>query len=359
MKNIKKIFVINPGSTSTKIGLYTNTESIFQKDIHHSLEELSHFNHINEQFEFRKKIIIDELKNNQIELKQIIAIIGRGGILKPMPSGIYRINERMIFNIKNSALEHASNLGILLAYELSTLSEISKNAFMADPPCVDEMDDLARTTGIPDISRISLFHALNQRAVAHRYAQSINKKYQDINLIVAHLGGGISIGVHQKGKVIDVNNALNGDGPFTPERAGSIPAGQLVELCFSGKFSKEEILHQLSGKGGLTAYLGTNDFIEVKKIIEAGNTKALKLYQTMAYQIAKEIGAMASVLSGIVDGIILTGGLAFDKDFTELISKQIKFIAPIIIYPGENEMDALALNCLNALNGDVEIKEYV
>ncbi len=356
--DIKKILVINPGSTSTKIGYYENEKQIWIKTIHHSAEELSPFKKFIEQYDFRKNIILNALQNAQLDLKTLTAIIGRGGTLKPISGGVYRINEAMLLDSKYSPDEHASNLGILLSNEFAEMAG-DIPALTADPPSTDEMEEIAKITGIPDIKRRSLFHALNQKAVAHMYAESISKKYEELNLIVVHLGGGISVGIHQKGKVVDTNNALDGDGPMSPERTGSIPAGQLVEMCFSGKYSKKEIMHKLVGEGGLKAYFGTNDFMELKRLIQNGNHRAELVYQAMAYQTAKEIGALAAVVSGKVDGILITGGIANDDTFVKLISDRIKFIAIVVVFPGENEMDILAQKCLKAMNNELEIKEYV
>ena len=354
----KKILVVNPGSTSTKIALYEGNKQIYVKKIIHTSNELTAFLHTREQYDFRKKIIFQELEKANINLQTIDVVVGRGGVLKPVVSGVYRINDAMLYDIKNSFAEHVSNLGILLARALADSAGDRKEAFIVDPPSVDEMEDIARITGMPEISRISLLHALNQKAVAGKFSKEINKKYEEINVVVVHMGGGISVSAHKKGKIIDTNNALNGDGPFTPERAGTVPAGQLVDLCYSGKFTKAEMMKKLTGKGGLVAHLGTNDLINVIKMINKGDKKAEILYHAMAYQIAKEIGAMATVLDGNVDGIILTGGMANDENFNYLIIKKVKYIAPIFVYPGENEMEALAMNVLMALKGEIEIKGY-
>ena len=354
----KRILVVNPGSTSTKIAVYEGNKQIYFKKIIHSSNELTAFSHIREQYDFRKKIIFQELEKATINLQTIDVVVGRGGVLKPVVSGVYRINDAMLYDINNSSAEHVSNLGILLARALADSTGDCKEAFIVDPPSVDEMEDVARITGMPEISRISLLHALNQKAVARKFATEINKKYDEINVVVAHMGGGISVSAHKKGKIIDTNNALNGDGPFTPERAGTVPAGQLVELCYSGKFTKDEMIKKLKGKGGLVAHLGTNDFFTVKKMISNDDKKAEILYNAMAYQIAKEIGVMATVLDGNVDGIILTGGIANNENFNHLIIEKVKFIAPVFVYPGENEMEALAMSVLKALQGKIEIKEY-
>ncbi|GAB4117358.1 MAG: butyrate kinase [Candidatus Caldatribacteriota bacterium] len=355
--NVYKILVINPGSTSTKIALFTNDNLLFEKKIQHSTEELSVFSTINDQFEFRRKIILNFLKEKKISLANLDAIVGRGGLLRPIPSGTYRVNNRMIEDLKNSKRgEHASNLGGLLAYSIA--EELSIPAYIVDPVVIDEMKPIARISGMPEIPRISILHALNQKAVARKAAKDLGKKYEKINLIVAHLGGGISVGIHSRGKVIDVNNALNGEGPFAPERSGGLPVGALVELCFSGKFSQEEIMKKIVGKGGLVAYLNTNDIREVIRRIEQGDKYAKLILEAMAYQVAKEIGAGATVLKGQIDAIVLTGGIAYNSEFIELIKDRISFLSLVMVYPGEEEMTALCEGALRVLRGEEVEKIY-
>lgn len=351
------ILAINPGSTSTKIAVFNGNKEVFLKNIKHSADDLAPFKRITDQYEFRKKIIIDELKMAQIPLESIVVIVGRGGLVRPIPAGVYEINDKMIEDLKNAKMEHASNLGALIAKNLSD-SIPGSRAFIADPVVVDEMEDVARVAGHPLFERISIFHALNQRAIARLHAKSQNKKYDELNLIVAHLGGGISVGAHKKGKVIDVNQALDGDGPFSPERSGSLPMGQMIELCFSGKYTKEEIKKMVTGKGGYVAYLGTNDAQEVEKRAAAGDEKAKLIQDALAYQVAKEIGAMSTVLKGEVDAILITGGIAYGKPVVNAITERVKHIAPIFVYPGEDEMAALAGNGLIALEDPSVIKTY-
>jgi len=356
-KKIYRILVINPGSVSTKIAVFENENKLFNKYIKHPVEELSKFKDIIEQYEYRKEAIIKELENAGISLNSFDIVIGRGGLIKPVPSGVYEVNDIMLEELKNCKYgKHASNLGALIAKEIA--DKIGVKAIIADPVVVDEMEDIAKYTGHPLFERKSIFHALNQKMVARLFAKEIGKKYEELNLIIAHLGGGISIGAHYKGRVIDVNNALDGEGPFTPERTGTLPAGQLVRLCFSGKYTEDEILSMITGKGGYVAYLGTNDASEVEKRVLMGDEKARIISEAMAYQIAKAIGEMATVLKGIVDAIILTGGMAFNQSFVELIKSRVLFIAPVYVYPGENEMEALAYNALAALKNEVEIKKY-
>jgi butyrate kinase len=352
------ILAINPGSTSTKVSLFEEANLVFEKNLRHTIEELKGFEKISDQFHFRKDLIMNELIERRIDLSLINAVVGRGGLVKPIESGIYPVNERMKEDlIKGVMGQHASNLGGLIAADIA-LSLPSATAYIVDPVVVDEMDEVARISGHPLIVRRSIFHALNQKAVARIYAASINKKYEELNLIIAHMGGGISIGAHRKGRVVDVNNALDGDGPFSPERSGSLPAGQMAELCFSGKYSHPEIKSMLAGKGGMVAYLGTNSFMEVWKMAEAGDEKAILICKAAAYQVVKEIGAMSSVLKGAVDAIILTGGMSYEAQYVKGIEEMVSFIAKVVVYPGEDEMKALAFNGLLALDGLIDIKTY-
>jgi butyrate kinase len=357
MENIR-ILAINPGSTSTKIAVFMNGKSIFLKTIRHSSEEIAQFEKITDQFQFRKDIILKELIDAEIVIDKIKVIVGRGGLVKPIESGIYEVNEKMIADLQHSELgEHASNLGGLIAHDI-VKSLPGAKAYITDPVVVDELQDVARVAGHPNFKRVSIFHALNQKAIARTYAKSVNKNYKDINLIVAHLGGGISVGAHKKGRVIDVNNALNGEGPFSPERSGTLPAFQLAQLCYSGKYSLDEVKKMIIGKGGLVALLGTNDAQEVENRAKNGDKEA-KLYQdAMSYQVAKDIGASAAVLKGEVDAIILTGGIAYNPFLVNYVKDMVSYIAPVVVYPGEDEMKSLAMNGFMVLNGEVEAKEY-
>lgn len=352
-----KMLIINPGSTSTKIAVYDNNNPIFTETLSHSSEEISKFNNIFDQYEFRKDFILKSLKEHGINIESLNAVVGRGGLLKAIEGGTYAVNQTMINDLKIGIQgQHASNLGGVLAYEIAQPQSIP--AFIVDPVVVDEMDEIAYFSGMPEIKRKSIFHALNQKAVAKRFALEINEKYEELNLIVVHMGGGITVGVHKKGRVIDVNNGLDGDGPFSPERTGSIPVGDLVKLCFSGEYSIDKIKSMITGKGGIVAYLETNDAREVEKMIEAGNLYAKSVYEAMAYQIAKEIGSGATVLKGQIDSIILTGGIAYSKMFTKLIEDRVGFLASVKIYPGEDEMLALAEGCLRVLSGQELVKDY-
>ena len=297
-----------------------------------------------------------ELTERKIDSARIAAVVGRGGLVKPIESGIYEVNQKMKDDlIAGFSGQHASNLGGLIADDIAS-SLCCATAYIVDPVVVDELQAIARISGHPEIERKSIFHALNQKAVARVYAASIGRKYEELNLVIAHMGGGVSVGAHKNGKVIDVNNALNGDGPFSPERSGGLPSGQLVDLCFSGRFSQDELKTMLTGKGGMMAYLGTNNFIEVCKMAENGDKKALLIRNAASYQIGKEIGAMAAVLNGKVDAIILTGGMAYQETNIKGIRSMVDFIADVVVYPGEDELKALAFNGLLALDGKIEIK---
>ncbi len=352
-----KILVINPGSTSIKIAVYENEKEILLKTIRHDHTDLAGFNSVGEQYPFRVKIIEDSLKEGGIDTGELSAVIGRGGLLKPIPGGVWRVNSRMLTDLKEGVMgEHASNLGGIIAYNIAEKESIP--SFIADPVVVDEMQDVARIAGHPEFTRLSIFHALNQKASARKAAAKLGKKYEECNFIVAHMGGGISVGAHRKGAVVDVNNALNGDGPFSPERSGGLPAGQLVEMCFSGKYSEKEIMKKLKGHGGLKAYLGTADGSEIQNRVRNGDREASLILNAMGYQIVKEIGALAAVLMGELDGIILTGGLAYSDILMEYIDKHISFLSRIFIYPGENEMEALRDGALRVLEGKEIPKEY-
>lgn len=352
-----KLLIINPGSTSTKISVYEDEKEIFGETIRHSSEEIGKYKHILEQKDFRTEIILKILKDTDMDIKELDAIVGRGGLLKPILSGTYNVNDKMLQDLKNSVQgEHASNLGAIIAREIA--DSIEKPAYIVDPVVVDEMEEIARLSGIPELPRKSIFHALNQKAVAKKYARENSKNYEDINVIVAHMGGGVSVGAHKNGKIVDVNNALDGEGAFSPERSGGVPAGDLVRLCFSGKYTLEELLKKITGKGGFVAYLNTNDARVVEKAALEGEPKAKLVHDAMGYQVAKDIGAAATVLNGKVDAIILTGGMAYGKPMVDLIKEKVDFIAPIVVYPGEDEMLALAQGVIRVLNGEEEGKEY-
>jgi butyrate kinase len=353
-----RILAINPGSTSTKIAVYIRTRPVFIKTIRHTAEELAPFKIITDQFEFRKKLILHELRLADIRLDLIRVVMGRGGLLKPVESGVFEVNKQMLDDLRSCRYgEHASNLGGLIAYDIARSLPKAK-AYITNPVVVDELEDLARLSGHPLLPRRSIFHALNQKAVARQHAKSILRKYEELNLIVVHLGGGISVGAHKKGRVVDVNQALDGDGPFSPERSGSLPVGDLTRLCFSGKYTLPQVEKMIKGKGGLVAYLGTNSAYEVEQRAAAGDEKAKRVYDAMAYQVAKEIGAMGAVLKYEIDGILITGGIAHDKYFVNQIISYVHRLAPVHVYPGEDEMKALAMNGLRVVKGEVKAKIY-
>ncbi len=352
-----RILAVNPGSTSTKIAIYDNEKEVFETTLRHSSDEIGKYATIFDQFEFRKQVILDALNEAQINLTKLSAVVGRGGLLKPIAGGTYAVNDAMLRDLKTGIMgQHASNLGGIIAHQIA--SKLNIPAFIVDPVVVDEMQAVARLSGMPEIERKSILHALNQKAVARRAAAEMSKKYDQVNLIVAHLGGGISVGAHCKGRVIDVNNALDGEGPFSPERAGGLPVNDLAKLCFSGKYTLPQIKKLINGKGGLVAYLDTNDGREVGKRIAAGDQRAELVYRAMAYQIAKEIGACAAVLKGEIDAIVLTGGLAYDELLVGWIVQSVEFLGKVIIYPGEDEMSALALGGLRVLKGEEQVGEY-
>ncbi|MDI6600476.1 MAG: butyrate kinase [Thermoanaerobacteraceae bacterium] len=351
------ILTINPGSTSTKIAIFQNENPIFTETVRHSAEELSKYPHIIDQYELRRDAILKLLGDKGYSISDLDAVVGRGGLLKPIPSGTYLVNERMIEDLKIGVQgEHASNLGGLIAYEIAR--KVNIPAYIVDPVVVDELDDIARVSGMPELPKASIFHALNQKAIARKAAKNMGKRYEELDLIIVHLGGGISVGAHHHGRVIDVNNALNGEGPFSPERTGGLPVMQLVDLCYSGKYTQHEMEKKIVGKGGLVAYLGTNNAQEVHKMVEDGDKKARLVYEAMAYQVAKEIGAMAAVLKGHVDAIVFTGGIAYDDMFVNWVTERVKFIALTMKYPGEDELAALVQGGLRVLRGEEKDKVY-
>lgn len=353
-----KILAINPGSTSTKFAVYFNEKCVLNKTIRHSLDDLILYENTIDQFDFRKGLIIDSLVEEGIEVDSIKYIIGRGGLTYPVESGVYRVNNLMLQHVREGVLgQHASNLGPLLA-DFIALQIPDARAFIADPVVTDELEEIARISGNIHFKRLSIFHALNQKATARKYAKNVGKKYDELRLIVAHMGGGISVGAHKNGRVLDVNNALNGEGPFSPERSGTLPAAQLIEICFSGKYSKAEIDRMVLGEGGYVSYLGTNNAKEVEERAAAGDENAAFIQEALFYQTAKIIGEMAIVLDGKVDAILLTGGLAYNTNLEKYIKIKAGFIAPVFIFPGEDELEALAMNALRVARGEEVAKEY-
>ncbi|HHW93817.1 MAG TPA: butyrate kinase [Clostridiaceae bacterium] len=351
-----RLLIINPGSTSTKVGIHENGELTFTKTIRHGAE-MEHLQDLESQLPVRQKLILDILNEENIDFDSMDAIVGRGGLLHPLDGGVYEVNDDMIDDMMTCRYGwHSSNLGGILAHNIAI--NYGLKAYIADPVIVDELEPVARVSGWHTIERISIFHALNQKAVARRFCRESGRSPQDCNLIIAHMGGGISVGAHRKGKVIDVNNALSGDGPFSPERSGGLPIFALIELCYSGQYSERELKKALVGGGGLTSYFGTNDAREVEHRMNAGDEKAGLIYEAMAYQIAKEIGSAAAVLKGDVEAILLTGGLANSEQFVEWIVDRIDFIAPVHVYPGEDELSALGDAVREALAGHEPIHIY-
>ena len=351
-----KILIINPGSTSTKIGVYEDETQVMEETLRHSTEEIAQYDTIYAQKDFRKEVILNVLKEKNVDLNDIDVVVGRGGLLKPIPGGTYATTPELLEDLKiGKQGQHASNLGGILANEIA--SQINVPSYIVDPVVVDELADVARLSGHPLFPRISIFHALNQKAVAKRYAKEVGKKYEDLNLIVVHMGGGVSVGAHKNGKVVDVANALDGDGPFSPERSGGLPSGSLMKACFSGKYTQAEVGKMLNGNGGFNAYVGTNDMRDLVKMAEK-DEKAKLVMDAFHYQLEKEIGAMAVVLGGKVDQIILTGGIAYNALTQEHMKNAVEWIAPVTIYPGEDELLALAQGAIRVMSGEEEAMVY-
>lgn len=352
-----KSLIINPGSTSTKLGVFEDETLVFEETLRHSTEEISQYASIFDQKDFRKKLILEFLEKKGVDVKTFNVIVGRGGLLKPIPGGTYAVTDDLLEDLKiGKQGQHASNLGGVLAREIA--DTIGVPSYIVDPVVVDELIPIARYSGVPELPRISIFHALNQKAVAKRYAKESGKAYSDLNLIVVHMGGGVSVGAHEKGKVVDVFNALDGDGAFSPERAGAVPAGGLIDMCFSGEYTKAQVYKKIVGNGGFNAYLNTNDMRDVGKMIADGDEHANEVREAFILQVAKDIGSMACVLNGKVDQIVVTGGIAYNKDVVEKIQERAGFIAPFTVYPGEDELLALTQGALRVMNGEEEAMKY-
>jgi butyrate kinase len=350
-----KLFVINPGSTSTKVALFEDERILFEKTVRHDVNEIKSFPSVMAQYEYRLKTIKTILLDNRIDPAEIDAFVGRGGLLKPLSGGTYLVNNKMLEDLKAARYgEHASNLGAIIAFDFA--QKHGKNAYIVNPVVVDELMDIARITGLPEMQNISIFHALNQKAVAKRACNEMGIDYRSARLIVAHLGGGISVGVHENGKVIDVNNALE-DGPFTPERAGTLPMKQVIELCYSGKYTKKELMRKLIGNSGLIAHTGTSDCRVLVEKAETDDNVRLVL-EAMLYRISREICAGAAALYGNIDSILITGGLAYSDYIVDRIKRRVSFLAPVRVYPGEDEMMALAQGVLDVINGSEALLEY-
>ncbi|MBQ7359579.1 MAG: butyrate kinase [Lachnospiraceae bacterium] len=349
--------IINPGSTSTKIGVFEDENLLFEETLRHSTEEISQFGSIVEQKDFRKKIITDLLEKKNFDMKSFNVIVGRGGMLKPIPGGTYAVTDELLEDLKiGKQGQHASNLGGILAREIG--DELGVPSYIVDPVVVDELMPIARYSGVPELPRTSVFHALNQKAVAKRYAKETGKAYESLRLIVVHMGGGVSVGAHLNGRIVDVFNALDGDGAFSPERAGAVPSGALIKMCFSGQYTEKEVYSKIVGKGGFNAYLGTNDMREVTRRANEGDEKAIEAKAAFLFQVAKDIGSMACVLDGKVDQIIVTGGIAYGKEVIETLKEKAEWIAPFTVYPGEDELLALAQGAIRVLTGEEEAMPY-
>ena len=352
-----KSLIINPGSTSTKVGVFEDETLLFEETLRHPTEEIAKYASIIDQKDFRKQIILDFLKEKNCDVHSLDVIVGRGGLLKPIPGGTYAVSDELLADLKKGVQgQHASNLGGILAREIG--DAIGKPSYIVDPVVVDELTDVARISGMPGLPRRSIFHALNQKAVARRYAKEHGTTYEALNLIVIHMGGGVSVGAHSKGKVVDVNNILDGEGCFSPERSGTVPVGDLVKMCFSGNYTQQEVYKKICGNGGFNGYLHTNDARVVEKMVEEGDEYAKLIQDAFYYQIAKDAGAMAAVLHGKVDQIILTGGIAYAQLTVDKLTESIGWIAPITVYPGEDELLALAQGGLRVMTGEEEAKVY-
>ncbi|MDE6949745.1 MAG: butyrate kinase [Lachnospiraceae bacterium] len=352
-----KTLVINPGSTSTKIGIFEDETLLFDETLRHSTEEIARYESIIDQKDFRRDIILDFLKSKDFDVNTLDVVVGRGGMLKPIPGGTYAVNDALVHDLEIGVSgQHASNLGGILAKEIA--DSVGKPSYIVDPVVVDELCDEARISGVPELPRISIFHALNQKAVAKRYAAEAGKDYKDLNLIVVHMGGGVSVGAHSQGRVVDVFNALDGDGAFSPERAGGVPSGSLIKMCFSGKYTEKEVYKKIVGGGGFNALLGTNDMREVEKMVQEGKENADLFRRAFILQVSKDIGSMACVLAGKIDQIIITGGIAYDSVVVDGLKEHCSFLAPITVYPGEDELLALVQGGLRVLNGTEEALQY-
>lgn len=352
-----KSFIINPGSTSTKLAVFEDENLVFDETLRHSTEELAGFEHIIDQKDFRKRMILDFLADKKVDIHSFDVIVGRGGLLKPIPGGTYAVTDALLADLKVGVQgEHASNLGGVLAREIG--DEIGVPSYIVDPVVVDELTDVARLSGVPECPRVSIFHPLNQKAVARKYAKEQGKKYEDLNLIVCHLGGGVSCGIHDHGRIVDVYGAFNGDGGFSPERANGLPPLSLVKLCFCGKYNQQEVTKKIIGGAGFNAYLGTNDAREVFERIDRGDAYAKLVMDAFIYQLCKNIAANASVVKGRVDQILVTGGIAYQPKVIEAIRDRVDWIAPVTAYPGEEEMLALAQGALRVMRGEEKVKTY-
>lgn len=352
-----RILVINPGSTSTKIAVFEDEKEMFSRTLRYDPDELKKLGAIVDQLEYRKQLVLDALRECGCELGDFAAIACRGGLVRQMPSGTYRVNDSLVNDSRAGVSgQHASNLGALIGHELELQSGVP--AYIVDPPVVNELSDRAKFSGHPLIERVCVFHALNQKAVARRYASSVGRKYEDLNLLVCHMGGGISVGAHVGGRVVDTEDAVGGEGPFSPERAGSLPVNGIIDLCFREDLTRDEVKRMMTRGGGLLAYTGTNDMRELVAMADSGDEKVRKALEAFYYQVAKEIASMSVAMEGRVDRILLTGGIANNEAVTDAIAELVDWIAPVTVYPGEDELLALTQGVLRVLRGEETAKEY-
>ena len=360
MPDFYHILVINPGSTTTKLALFQNKEEVKVLEISHCTEDLGGYSSVSEQEDYRYEFIADFMRN-AVREPGLHAVIGRGGLLHPLSGGVYSVNTPMLNDLKMARYgEHASNLGAILAARVvREMCGPDCRTLIADPVVVDEQIPEAKLSGIPELERKSIFHALNQKSVARSVAAQIGKAYEEMNFIVCHMGGGITVGAHRKGRVIDVNNGLDGEGPFSPERSGGLPVWPLVELALSGCYTREELRKKIVGQGGVFAYMGSRDMIPFENQVKMGDEKSVLVHNAMALQLSQEIAKHGATLEGQVDAIVLTGGLARDRILVEEIKRRTDFLAPVYCIPGERELEALAENALSALDGNQPIQEYI
>ncbi|WP_085523423.1 butyrate kinase [Tuberibacillus sp. Marseille-P3662] len=352
-----RILAINPGSTSTKISVFANNKAIFTTKIHYDTDHLSAYQSMTEQYSMRKASILEHLDHDGLNLSRLDAVVGRGGLLRPIEGGTYEVNQPMLSDLHQGfAGQHPSNLGGIIAHDIG--QQLNIPAFIVDPVVVDELAPVARFSGLPDVERKSIFHALNQKAVARKAAQQLGKNYHEARMIVTHMGGGVTVGTHDCAKVVDVNNGLHGEGPFSAERAGTVPTGDLIQMCYSGDYDVNELMNKVVERSGLVGYLGINDPDQIEQMIANGHTQAEQVYDAMAYQMAKEIGGAATVLCGEVDIIVLTGEFAYSKTLISKVTKRVDWIADVVVLPGEDEMQALAEGTLRVLTGEERAKQY-
>ncbi len=352
-----KVFAINPGSTSTKIAMFEGDKEVFSKNVSHDAEKLKEFKEISDQFDYRKETILKELAEAGQTLEGVDAFSARGGGLVNVEGGVYKVGEKLLEHARvGYTVKHPATLGAQLADAFA--KEYGGVAFVVNPPDVDEFTDVARVTGLKGIYRESRIHALNQKEIGIRYAAKLGKKYEGLNLIICHIGGGISVTAHNHGKMVDSNDIANGDGPMAPTRCGQLPVKDVVTMCFSGKYTEKEMREKITKTGGLVDHLGTSDAREVTEMIKNGNQYAKLIYDAMIYEIGKTAGSMAAVLCGKVDGIIFTGGISHDKYVVEKLTEMLSFIAPITVMAGEFEMEALAAGAIRVLSGKEEAKTY-